>query len=147
MTVCIATANYMVSDSLVSDNTDTQKIFRTKKAIIGIAGDLFEARKFVRWYNDRRRAKPKGDAEFEALIWRPKTGLMYCDQHLDVVPITKPYFAIGSGGDIAKGAYAVMTRFNSSEAFSEIDMLEIAVEVACDELIDCGGRLQRALLR
>ena len=53
MTVVLASSNYMVSDSLVSDNTDTQKIFRTKKAIIGIAGDLFEARKFVRWYNDK----------------------------------------------------------------------------------------------
>lgn len=105
------------------------------------------ARRFLRWWEDRRRKKPNKDEEFDALIWRPGKGLFYCDQNLDPIRLELDVYAIGTGADYALGAYAVLSRYNSSEAFAELDMLEIAVEVACQEVVDCGGDIQRELLR
>ena len=147
MTIVIATKNFMVSDSLISDNTSSQKLFRVKGDVIGIAGDLMNARRFVRWWGDKRCKKPDKDSEFYALVWRPKQkGLFYCDAHLDPLLIDKPFYAIGSGADVAKGAYAILSRFNGSEAFTELETLQITLEVVCEEDINCGGDVQIEVL-
>lgn len=97
----------MVADSMVSDgNTKSSlnKIVRSRRAIIGIAGDWAHANAFVTYYNDRRRKMPRNDGrEWEALVWTPGAAYYY-DEALVPTLITEPYYVIGSGAQAALGA-------------------------------------------
>lgn len=97
----------MVADSSISDDnikTTVSKIFKTRKAIIGVAGDWSHANAFVSYYNDRRRKMPRNEGcEWEAMIWTPR-GAYYIDHTLVQLDIAEPYMAIGSGAAAALGA-------------------------------------------
>lgn len=97
----------MVADSMVSDgNTKASlnKLTRSRRAIIGVAGDWAHANAFVTYYNDRRRKMPRNDGrEWEAIVWTPCAAYYY-DEALVPTLITEPYYVIGSGAQAALGA-------------------------------------------
>lgn len=130
MTVIVASKTHMAADSLVADGdarSNGTKIFKSKKAIIGVAGDYHAARSFVAWYNDRRKKKPTVKGDWEALVWTPKEGLEWWDGHLEPMPIEeKEFWAIGSGRDAALAAMHL-----SGDP-------ELAVEIACKVVVSCG---------
>jgi hypothetical protein len=147
MTVVISDGTFMVSDSLLTDGdvvTETQKIFTSPKAIIGIAGDVASCLRFVYWYNDRRRKPPGDDEDFNALVWTPDGGLVEYNGYDEAVPITNTW-AIGSGASVAMGAaYALQSKEN--EFCFDIDPLTDAVKVAIDIANGCGGEIQAEAL-
>lgn len=130
MTIVACDFKSMCADSLCIDNgarSIAQKIFVTKRGVIGIAGDLVAGRKFVSWYCDRRRPRPSQDTDgdFEALVYH-KGELMWWNQQFAPVPVQDPYWAIGSGRDAALGALSVGAP------------IERAVEAACKVIVSCG---------
>ena len=73
--------------------------------IIGCAGDADLIEKFVAWYKTKKRRPnfPK-DAEFEALILTAQGDLVYYDETLSRDRLHNDCFAVGSGGNAARGA-------------------------------------------
>lgn len=110
MTVCVTNGITISADTQIDDDGSkgkAPKIFKTNKAIIGIAGEYKHALRFVKWYNDRRRKKPGPDDNFEAIVYTSKYGLSYWDSDLEPQPIHDEVYAIGSGREAALGAMAV----------------------------------------
>lgn len=137
MTIICTDGRVMAGDTQIDDDGSkgvAPKIFKTKKAIIGIAGDYKHALRFVKWYNDRRRRKPGPDDNFEAIVYTSKHGLSYWDSDLEPQPIHDEYYAIGSGREAALGAMAV----GASP--------EEAAEAACKVNTYCGGKVDVVLL-
>lgn len=98
----------VAADSQVSGGVPqtTQKLVRVKGAIIGVAGDLEEATRFVNWYKDRRKAIPQfsreEDDDWEAIVVT-KSKVEWWGPGGVPIPITEPYYAIGTGAEYAIG--------------------------------------------
>jgi len=98
----------MAADSHVGGGVphSTQKIIRVRGAVIGFAGDLQEALRFVAWYKDRRKPKPDfsrdEDDDWEALVVT-KAKVEWWGPGMVPIPINEPYYAIGTGAEYAIG--------------------------------------------
>lgn len=107
MTTIAANLNRMAADSRVvaapgSFNSD--KLLRTKRGIVGAAGDGAYCVAVIEWF-DGKRAKPRipKAAEFAALLLNEK-GLFYIEYDLALNRVHEGIYAIGSGAEYALGA-------------------------------------------
>lgn len=132
MTTIVATPTVIVADSRCSHACTgfaTQKVFRTPSGeLIGIAGSLGDALKFVEWYSAGANLKKKPEflceEGFDALVV-DGSRIVIWDHELIPTPIFDPFYAIGSGSHAALGAL-----------HSGQDPVE-AVKIAC--LVDRQG--------
>lgn len=120
----------MAADSRVTISSDAggsrvgtcEKLFRTKDAIIGTAGESAPGLVFLDWYKSGKKTAPifliDGEADFVALVLT-KHGLFEFDKWCRGERILDPFHAIGSG---AKAAIGAMHMGASAER---------SVEVAC----------------
>lgn len=122
----------MAADSRVTDNGvvyDTDKIFEVGGSIIGMAGDVADTTRFLRWFaaGAPEEAPDFGkESGFSALVLSP-TGLHYYAGCCKPDPIHGDFYAIGAG---AMAAMAVMTLGHTPE---------LAVATACKVNPDSGG--------
>lgn len=149
MTVVISDGHYMAADSLITDDTmvhETQKIFTSPSAIIGIAGTLDHALKFVYWYNDSSYPKPKGNEwDFDALIWTKDQKL--CHIQGDSVPVPIPgNWAIGSGASTAMGALYQLQELKVYRNYIGSELVEASVRTANALCAGCGGTIHSVKL-
>lgn len=79
-----------------------------RKVVIGVSGTLGPAMLFVDWYG--KQSKPperfltmSDDSDFDALVW-DRGKLFTFDRECYPMPITDPFYAIGSGAAAALGA-------------------------------------------
>jgi len=101
------------------------KLVRTRKYIIGCAGDSNDIAEFLRWTREplTRRRRTKDD--FQAVLLS-RTGLWWVDENGPLEVCRTPFYAIGSGSGYAMAAFSAMQRLGA-----EINPT-IAVEVACE---------------
>ncbi len=122
----------MVSDSRCNCGSTwlpATKIYRIGDELIGIAGNVIDEQKWLKWHRAGRRApRPKMEA-FCAIILR-KDGLYEADNTGLEMLIERGFHAIGSGG---AAAIAVMLAGHGAEE---------AVRIACLVDIGSGGDLQ-----
>lgn len=85
---------------------ETSKIYRVKGALIGFAGALTDALRFVLWYRDRRSKRPTFDDNggFDAIVINPDGSMELWDQDLVPMIVESDYISIGSGNAVALGA-------------------------------------------
>lgn len=123
----------MVSDSKCTTGdvwTPTRKVWRHNGELIGVAGDLHQASKFLRWYTGGRKGPfPGKSGDFEAMILRPD-GLFHVFESGLELKEERGFFAIGSG---QKAALAILVAGLGAEK---------AVEIACQVDVGSGGDLQ-----
>lgn len=104
-------AGKMASDSRIScgdAHYESDKLFVCPDgSLIGIAGYLIDAKRFVRWMQDGadENAKPQfADDYFTALVLNA-SGLSKWDSNCIEIPMNNAsFYAIGSGGHVAMGA-------------------------------------------
>lgn len=107
MTTIAANRFKMAADSRVVAAPGTftsDKIRRTKKGIVGAAGDGALCVAVIEWF-DGKRGKPRiaKAAEFAALLLNDR-GLFYLEYDLSLNPVLEEFYAIGSGAEYALGA-------------------------------------------
>ena len=122
----------IVSDSkCISGDTwsPMTKIFRHKDELIGVAGDVRIAMRWVKWYTAARRGAAPKLTNFEALILKPD-GLYHVTEDAFEMKVEQGFYAIGSG---AQAALAVM--------HAGLEPKE-AVRIACLVDNNSGGALQ-----
>jgi ATP-dependent protease HslVU (ClpYQ) peptidase subunit len=126
----------MAADSRVTfwdTETDTAlhatqcfKIWKTRKYIVGVAGDDTEIRKLREWLNDPTMPRQwKKGAELSA-IFLARNGLYYLEEGGGIEKCRLPFHAIGSGATCALASMNTMHRLGL-----DIDP-ELAVLVAID---------------
>jgi ATP-dependent protease HslVU (ClpYQ) peptidase subunit len=111
MTTVIATEKEMAGDSKITNmatHFESRKIFRCKNGdILGIAGSVTDAMKFLEWYEDGAdRSKDPGfdNSDFEILVIK-HDGLFIFDDSLMPIRIDSGMCAIGSGKMAAMAAF------------------------------------------
>jgi 20S proteasome alpha/beta subunit len=84
------------------------KLFRVNGSVIGIAGNIEQALRFVEW---RRTPEVKptfaDNSNFAALELTPDGWMIWWGSEMVGIPVEEEYFAIGSGAGIALGAMAM----------------------------------------
>lgn len=105
------------------------KVFRHKDELIGIAGDVRLAMRWVKWYTGSRRGATPKLSNFEALILRAD-GVYHVTEDAYEMKVEQGFYAIGSG---AMAALAVM--------HAGLDPRE-AVRIACLVDNNSGGDVQ-----
>jgi len=108
ITTIAANKTCMACDSgVICDETFFQgrpKVFTIGESLVGAAGEVTAINKFLRWMeaggDDSKRPKFSKDETLRALILNP-TGLFQCEDGLEFDQVFSPYFAIGSGEQIA----------------------------------------------
>ena len=108
MTTIAANLKEMAADTrLTWDDESTSpgiKIERVHSEIIGIAGDVAAGNRYLDWYRAGSKGrKPKVTKDFKALRLN-KEGLYLVDHDLVWVKVDAPFYAIGSGAQLAIGA-------------------------------------------
>jgi ATP-dependent protease HslVU (ClpYQ) peptidase subunit len=103
-----ADAGVMASDSLWSDGDECgacRKVFRVRRALLGLAGGLAEIRSWLEAYR-RRDVPPSMEADFDDLVVMrlDSSGLATWDNTSGWVALSERRYAIGSGGKCARGA-------------------------------------------
>jgi hypothetical protein len=90
----------MFSDSRVSSSGtvpfDGVKLFRVRGAIIGCAGSMEQALRFVEWYKSKTKKLPKM-RDLEALVLTKHELRFYGNGNERGCEIVSPYYSIGSG--------------------------------------------------
>ena len=87
---------------------EATKLFRICDCVVGVAGNLFFARRWLEWFaGDREDEFDPGpfsfdEDEFGALILSPQ-GLLLVGQYAEILPVESAFYAIGSGADAALG--------------------------------------------
>ena len=123
----------MVSDSKCTSGdvwSPTRKIWRHGDELIGVAGDLHHASRFLKWHmNGRKGPLSIKSSDFEALILR-KDGLYHVTDAGIEFKEERGFFAIGSG---QKAALAIL--------IAGLGPVR-AVEIACQVDISSGGELR-----
>lgn len=110
MTTVVCNRASMAADKRISGGPifSSTKIFRVNGSLIGVAGHLEQALRFVEW---RRTPEQKPafnePVNFEALELRPDGALVWWGPEMVGVAIEDDYYAIGSGSAIALGAMAM----------------------------------------
>lgn len=105
------------------------KIFRTRKYIVGCAGDDTDIQEFRRWLSDTSRPRRWSKLEMSAILMS-RTRIFYLEDGSGIEECRLPYHAVGSGAPYALAAMNTMHRLGL-----EIDP-ELAVMVACDHDIN-----------
>lgn len=122
----------LVTDSKCTSGSvwsPTTKAWRHGREIIGVAGELRQAKKWLDWYTKGKRG-PLGKLEdFEALILR-EDGLYHVTEGGYEHKEDRGFYAIGSG---QQAALAVLIAGLGPEK---------AVEIACQIDLGSGGDLQ-----
>ncbi len=127
MTTVVATRTSLVSDSKCSEGSasfKTTKLFQVGDSLLGVAGTLTAALKFIKWFKKQDHDEPPilGETDdFDVLEVSPN-GMFIWDRDLTAIEILSPFYAIGSGRMAALAALHLGTS------------PEQAVETAC--LID-----------
>lgn len=98
----------MVADSRVTGGVHfkSKKIFQIDGKLIGIAGTMTHALKFVEWVTHGTPMNFVYDKEacsFDALVMDGGF-LIHYDNELAPIVVDEPYYAIGSGAEYALGA-------------------------------------------
>lgn len=107
MTTIVCNRQGMAADKRISGGPifASTKIFRVNGSLIGIAGNIEQALRFVEW---RRTPEQKPQfaeqSGFEALELTPDGMLIYWGAEMVGVEIEDAYYAIGSGSWLALGA-------------------------------------------
>lgn len=121
----------MVGDSLTTDTNGIRvdsgpKIRRIRGSIVGCAGGVPEGQAFFHWYEGGAKIgeDPELDDNFAALILS-SAGMFVVFSNCYPIPIRASVAVIGSGHEIARGAYAAGAT------------LKRAVEIACE--LDTGS--------
>lgn len=119
MTTIVCDRNGMAADSRMTSDMKERvvKIHRSGDKIIGYAGTVTQAMKFIHWYDSREGETPTLD-DTEVLVLSRK-GIEYWDEAMHPLPIKTKFTAIGSGSQAALGAL-----------FAGADLKE-AVKIAC----------------
>ena len=106
MTTIVADLYSMGSDRRVSGGSmfTAEKIQRIKGSLYGGCGNFEQVLKMFEWFkNPDMKPEWKFEPDFEILQLSPD-GLFFWGSEMIAIPITMPYFAIGSGGHYALGA-------------------------------------------
>ena len=97
-----------VESPTINRTYNSGKITERNGDIIGVAGDNDLIEKFLKWYGSKKkRPQFPTNANFEALILTKTGELVYYDDTLSRDTLKHDYYAIGSGGDAARGAMAM----------------------------------------
>ena len=114
------------------------KLYRVGKDIIATAGDSYLGMKFVEWWKEGDWDDPPDltsvdvEEDFECLIWT-EGKLWSVNRFFTMVEVNledHPYYAIGSGSDVALGALATGASAKR------------AVEIACEYNVYTGLPVQ-----
>src|SRR6185312_1506553 len=131
MTVVCVRDGVMATDSRATAEDGKahrcEKLYRFGPLIVGVSGSHPGCMAFVRYF--RARAEEQDDYDFEgasALVLCPKRGILIFDDCGEPDPVQEPFFAIGSGGQVALGAMHM--------GASAVQ----AVEAACRWNASCG---------
>lgn len=110
MTTILASLKHrvMVADSYVTGGVGarSRKIFEVDGKLVGVAGHMMHALKFVEWLRHGTPINPvydKEDATFDAIVMEAGF-LTYYDNELTPLVLQDQIYAIGSGADFALGA-------------------------------------------
>ena len=138
MTVIVALRDRMLCDSCCSTggtHFPTEKIYRYKGDLLGVAGDDKSIDKFLTWYMGSRKQplKPEPDDEFDILLLNHSGIFNYGNSSLPN-RVLRPYHGIGTGWGPAHAA--MMCGKTPREA----------IEVACEIAEGCGLPVQEFLL-
>jgi 20S proteasome alpha/beta subunit len=132
----------MAADKRITSSPifSTTKLFRVKGSLIGVAGNIEQALRFVEWRKAKSTAeKPCFSEEtcFEALELKPDGSLVYWGAEMYGIPIEEDFYAIGTGAPYALGAMAmganlqkaiqVASRWDTATG-NEIQMLNLKEE-------------------
>jgi ATP-dependent protease HslVU (ClpYQ) peptidase subunit len=123
----------MASDTLVTDGDlksyTAKKIWRCKDgSLAGASGDNEGCMKFLAWAKDGCKGKVKFK-ETRGVILTPKGEIRFFDGTPGYDVVRGAFFAIGSGADVAMGAY------HAGAAAAQ------CVEAAIALNISCGGQV------
>ena len=121
----------MWSDSRLSDGhmkVGAKKVYKTKRVIVGLAGNLSLLAPLRRLVNgDRDAGGLLAGEDFEGVALYPTGRLMLYGQSPHPVEVTDRYVAIGSGG------MAAMAAIISQQMAGVLEPdLQLAMRVACD---------------
>lgn len=107
MTTIVCNRTTMVADKRATGNhiMRVTKIFRVNGGLIGISGNIEQARRFIEWRRNPD-AKPtfSDSASFAALELTSEGEIIWWGVEMVGVPIEDEYFSIGSGSAYALGA-------------------------------------------
>lgn len=110
MTTIVCNRLGMAADKRISGGPifASTKIFRVNGSLIGVAGNMEQALRFVEWRKTPEQ-KPQFAEQvgFEALELRPDGVLVWWGCEMVGVAIEDDYYAIGSGAALALGAMAM----------------------------------------
>ncbi len=114
MTTIACDGRTLVADTRATEGTissHVSKLHRFKHGYVAIAGDVLHGLKFVEWLKKRRDESMRGfpahdltEDGFDALVLRNDGRMETWDHRGGPVPITDPFWAIGSGREVALGA-------------------------------------------
>ncbi len=110
MTTIVCNRSGMAADKRISGGAmfRSTKIFSINGSLIGIAGNVEQALRFVEW---RRTPEQKpifnDSSEFQALELSPEGKLIWWGAELVGIPIEDDFYAIGSGSHLALGALSM----------------------------------------
>lgn len=110
MTTVVCDRTSMAADKRISGGPlfKSTKIFRVRGSLIGVAGNMEQALRFVEW-----RRTPEQKPQFtdspglEALELTADGRLIWWGPEMVGIPIENDHYAIGSGAAIALGALAM----------------------------------------
>lgn len=114
MTTIACDGRTLVADTRATEGTissHVSKLHRFKHGYVAIAGDVLHGLKFVEWLKQRRGNSMRGfpahdmtEDGFDALVLRDDGTMETWDHRGGPVPITDPFWALGSGKEVALGA-------------------------------------------
>lgn len=140
MTVIIIKDGIMASDSLVTQGDirlgSTIKLHDLGDFVVGAAGSVSDIAAFILWLRDgspedKKPALTKDSDGFTALIYRRSTKTVhYADESYVLSPIYATEHAIGSGGEVARGALCMGATARE------------AVKAAIKHVVTCGGAVK-----
>ena len=110
MTTIVCNRTGMAADKRISGGPifASTKIFKVNGSLIGVAGNMEQALRFVEWRKTPEQ-KPQFNEQvgFEALELRPDGLLVWWGSEMVGIAIEDDYYAIGSGAALALGAMAM----------------------------------------
>lgn len=110
MTTVICTKQGMAADKRISGSPvfKSTKIHQIRGSLIGIAGNVEQALRFIEWRRTPEQ-KPQFEASvgFEALELTADRRLVWWGAEMVGIEIEDDYYAIGSGAQLALGALAM----------------------------------------
>lgn len=110
MTTIVCNREGMAADKRISGAAifKSQKIFRVNGSLIGFAGNVEQALRFIEWRRSPEQRPQFSDGpSFEALELTPDGALIWWGAEMVGVEVQDEYYAIGSGAQIALGAMAM----------------------------------------